>query len=501
MRLWSGALAFATMIACGRSPSSEPPSRSAVRTATCRSSAVTGTPDSGALPDGIGDGALRLACDGPPPVYLPMNNVEDLRSTVPGRWVRCARAAEPPSMGIRLPSHAGIEIGPDGSFALLDWADDRTLVPSIASERTGLVEYIDYSAVSGNPWWFTAAFHQRSGPTSEWFPWFGDSPRMMRINGSGERYVSEASIDRTRTLPAAGGTAVPELTRDAVGPACQRTSGAKRSLSSILEARAALSRKWITCERNGFDWVHGAGFEVDGDDHFWSLEWDDHGRLRRGSADPAGILDYSFAFRGQPMAGTDPISQVDLSFATSMVPLHMELSRSPAVLVEVDTGGSGRFIPADVEDDCAPDAPELAVLPFANRDAAEAACRRDDGRTIPIGTVSEGRDALTRVWVLCSALGLFRKLQAGVEVRSTGEFALLAWDQTGRLRRLAGMENEGTWTMIDTSAMNGRPTFQVNYSMSGTIYSFLSVTDNGMLIIDNNGVDRYRYVDLASAAP
>jgi len=99
---------------------------------------------------------------------------------------------------------------------------------------------------------------------------------------------------------------------------------------------------------------------------------------------------------------------------------------------------------------------------------------------------------------LCSPRGLFRKPQAGIELRDTGDFSFLAWDETGRLQRFRGMENEGTWALVATSAMNGRPTFQVTYSLMGTIYSVLQVTDTGMLRIDNNGIDYYQYVGAGS---
>jgi hypothetical protein len=45
--------------------------------------------------------------------------------------------------------------------------------------------------------------------------------------------------------------------------------------------------------------------------------------------------------------------------------------------------------------------------------------------------------------------------------------------------------------------MNGGPLFQITYEHLGFVDSFLRVTDTGMLLIDNNGVEQYQYVTAA----
>jgi len=150
--------------------------------------------------------------------------------------------------------------------------------------------------------------------------------------------------------------------------------------------------------------------------------------------------------------------------------------------------GAGPLLPS-----CAVDA-DTPALPSMTRKEAASACQMGTGAALPILTLDQAKQEVARVWILCSPLGLFRHPQAGVEVRATGDLAFLAWDEDDRLRRQRGMENEGHWTAIDTSAMNGRPLFQITYEHLGFVYSFLRVTDTGMLLIDNNGVEQYQYV-------
>lgn len=77
------------------------------------------------------------------------------------------------------------------------------------------------------------------------------------------------------------------------------------------------------------------------------------------------------------------------------------------------------------------------------------------------------RTAMTRVWLLCTAPSFFGTDEAGLEVRADGSWSKLEWKANGTLVRAAGPSNEGSWSTLDTSAMNGRPTYQINFQVQG----------------------------------
>jgi len=133
--------------------------------------------------------------------------------------------------------------------------------------------------------------------------------------------------------------------------------------------------------------------------------------------------------------------------------------------------------------------------------AVAAQCQIPPGDRLQLDSIGAMRAALQRTWAHCSDPGLFHRPQDGMVIDANDRFAFLAWSN-GNLVRLAGLDNEGTVQYLDTSAMNGRPTIQVNFvsDLGNTIISRPVVSNvPRTLIIDNMGIETYTYT--ATDAP
>jgi hypothetical protein len=99
------------------------------------------------------------------------------------------------------------------------------------------------------------------------------------------------------------------------------------------------------------------------------------------------------------------------------------------------------------------------------------------------------RPALTRRWLVCSALGLFHRPQAGLELTADGRITLLAWGPGATLVPLRGVDNEGTFDFYQERQLN------LSSDLGGTVITHpeLSTGLRG-LWINNNGVHTYDYV-------
>ena len=106
-------------------------------------------------------------------------------------------------------------------------------------------------------------------------------------------------------------------------------------------------------------------------------------------------------------------------------------------------------------------APSPSVLPPSGKDC--------EATEEPYAATNEAEfgAVMTRVWLLCAPPSFLGTADAGLEIRPDGRWSKLAPTPHGGLVRLRGPGNEGSWDTVDTSAMNGRPTFQINFSIDG----------------------------------
>ena len=107
-----------------------------------------------------------------------------------------------------------------------------------------------------------------------------------------------------------------------------------------------------------------------------------------------------------------------------------------------------------------------------------AGCGTNVGGYRP-ATEAEFRTAITGAWLLCQPPSFFGTDEAGLEIRADGRWSKLERKSNGVLERTAGWGNEGVWETLDTSFMNGRPTFQLNVRVDGSTGTYSSLPDFG----------------------
>jgi len=127
---------------------------------------------------------------------------------------------------------------------------------------------------------------------------------------------------------------------------------------------------------------------------------------------------------------------------------------STATVATVGTGGASGTSTADV--------PSNPVSIDITPAAVEALCQPPLGEKLPVDTIQAMKDTIRRSWALCSGQGIFAHAQAGITIGGDDRWAFLVWSGD-HLVATTGLDNEGTVEYIDTSAMNGRPTIQVNF--------------------------------------
>lgn len=98
--------------------------------------------------------------------------------------------------------------------------------------------------------------------------------------------------------------------------------------------------------------------------------------------------------------------------------------------------------------------------------SAPAGCSTPSGGTANPQTQQQFTSRIVGTWLLCSSPSFFGTSEVGLQIDGNGNWAKLTRDSAGRLVRAAGDKDSGTWSVVDTSAMNGRPTYQVNFEIS-----------------------------------
>ena len=106
-------------------------------------------------------------------------------------------------------------------------------------------------------------------------------------------------------------------------------------------------------------------------------------------------------------------------------------------------------------------------------------------------------DYIVGNWLVCSQPSVFGSSEDGLQISRNGHWAKLTRTSDGRLVAGTSSRTEGTWKVIDTSAMNGHTTFQLNLKIdgSGTVTTIPELSAGvTRMHLDNNGVFEADYV-------
>lgn len=94
-------------------------------------------------------------------------------------------------------------------------------------------------------------------------------------------------------------------------------------------------------------------------------------------------------------------------------------------------------------------------------------CTAPEGGVDPPPTQADLEARLAQAWRLCAAPSVFGTREAGLELRPDHRWSKLDRAADGRWVRLSGWGNEGTWSTVDTSAMNGTTSWQLDLVVDG----------------------------------
>jgi hypothetical protein len=163
---------------------------------------------------------------------------------------------------------------------------------------------------------------------------------------------------------------------------------------------------------------------------------------------------------------------------------------------------AGPCSPADASEGIVWSDPSSDSASSVSADWVAAQCARAACSPVAVTSTSAMQTILTRSWARCSSLGLFHVPHDGIQINADGTYAFLAWSGASLIPE-SGDTYAGTVEYVDTSAINGKPTIQVNFESPpedagrGFIVSDPQIdADPPLLTIDNNGVETYRYLAL-----
>jgi len=312
--------------------------------------------------------------------------------------------------------------------------------------------------------------------------------------GIGTSPTSEAAPHDVQAGAAAGqGTSISAK----VAAACQRAEeqdGALFHFTTAAEARTAVTGTWLLCSASGLFSEPQAGIELRDSGTYTFLRWNEGGTL-----EPVAGPQRSWELVDTSLMNGPGSFQVNYQGDRGWILGALRITRSGILFVDNNGVASYTYLKSSAFDGDPALPAGLPPLPSTGIDAARRGCQRSAGNAVTFTTASEARAALQTVWLRCTSAGLFGEPHDGIELRADGEYSMLRWNDAGRLERLAGIRQVGSWEVLDTSVMNGPGTFQVNYhGIAGTIMGALRITDQAMLSINNMGTATYGYVSAGS---
>jgi hypothetical protein len=252
--------------------------------------------------------------------------------------------------------------------------------------------------------------------------------------------TSTTAKRKAGTATAAGPTTTAPL------PKC---GGPTAPLPKEVTAIAAVG-VWVACDAPGsFFGTSEAGIEIRGDSRFSKLYRASDGALQRRNA-----WDYAGDWRSVQQQQVD--FEVDgrgtfmghLTFTADRATMRVESMSGSATYARVTT--------------------TVVDAPPTQGDE----CARDEGAPRTLATESEFRTAISHVWLLCQPAWYFASEGAGLEIRSDGRWWLLGRRADGVLVR-GGGRIFGTWTVTDTSSMNGPGHYQLTVRRDGAGENYL----------------------------
>lgn len=276
---------------------------------------------------------------------------------------------------------------------------------------------------------------------------------------------------------------------------CDKGPGAYRPATES-EFQTVMTGVWLLCQSPSFFGTSEAGMELGADGRWSKLERTPSGALARsgGWGNEGSWSTYDTSAMNGPLTYQLNV-YVDGGGASYTTPFFGEGSSSSGITkVKLDNmSGPVAYVPA-------PAGTKILPVPFPP--APGKGC---EAREEPFSPTSEAefRSAMIGTWLACSKPTFLGSDEDGVEVRADGRWSKLYRTSKHSFVRASGPGNEGTWETIDTSFMNGRPTYQINFNLEGT-GGYVSATpalsgqasDVTKVRLDNNG---YFVVDYIAA--
>jgi hypothetical protein len=228
-------------------------------------------------------------------------------------------------------------------------------------------------------------------------------------------------------------------------------------LASVAQTESLLVGTWIQCEGEPLPYPPGdnVGIQFDADGTYHRVYEVDgslvrtEGLLEQGTWD---VIDTT-AMNGP---GAYQLNLTTLGSGT--VILHPEFFGTPTTLLRAThMVGSAAFVPwtGAPPSDGVP--PGVGVRP----------CGLPTD-PVDLTSVAHVGQLLVNTWIRCgdnSALGPVLPGEVGLEIDVDGRFYRLYDDGQGGLIRASGDDQEGTWTIVDTTQMNGPGSYQLNLTL------------------------------------
>jgi hypothetical protein len=140
--------------------------------------------------------------------------------------------------------------------------------------------------------------------------------------------------------------------------------------------------------------------------------------------------------------------------------------------------------------------PSATPRPKKTAPAALANCSVAPHGTSNPTSVAEFTRRIIGTWLVCSSPSALATSDAGLQITADGHWAKLFRDKAGRLVKGSGLHDGGTWEVLDDSAMNGHPAFQLNLMTGSSTYVLLAdfAAAVNRIRYDNNGAYAADYV-------
>lgn len=275
--------------------------------------------------------------------------------------------------------------------------------------------------------------------------------------------TTPSTTSATQPAAPAAEAVPPAATRRGHASASDQPSGCDSGQGSYqptteAEFRTVMTRAWLLCQAPSFFGTDDAGLEIRADGRWSKLTRTSNGSLARaggwGNEGTWDTVDTS-AMNGRP---TFQINfQVGGGGQWMTTPVFGDGSAASQVSkMRLDSYAGGASYVA------APEGTKILPVPAGADPAPASGCDRRETSYWP-SSEAEFRTMMTGVWLLCRTPSFFGTDEAGLEIRADGRWSKLRQTPNGSLVRPGGEGNEGTWDTVDTSAMNGRPTFQINF--------------------------------------